>query len=337
MNVSDLEHLESFALHGPGFGGGGLTLLGGLRATSAPDGPYRLVYVPFERSGANAFLLAADEMSEVTMSVGGTPRAGRIELRAGRYHEAIAAIREAIAAGDVYQVCHTVRAAVSGVRGSDLVTVMARLGLPRFLSWVRLPWGEEFVSASPELFFEIEGRRIRTEPMKGTARPGAHESLESSDKDRAELAMITDLLRNDLTTVCRPRSVEVACERRQVVLPYAVQTVSEIVGELQANVTVLGVLAALHPGGSVTGAPKKAALAMIGRLEPEPRGPYCGTLGLVGGERAVFSLLIRTAVRSTAEEWIYGVGGGIVYDSNADAEMEELRVKLGSLTWDTRS
>jgi hypothetical protein len=95
---------------------------------------------------------------------------------------------------------------------------MCRHGAPRFAAWVRLPWGEEFLSASPELFFETRGRRIRTEPMKGTARPDAAGALESSEKDRAELAMITDLLRNDLTKVCRPRSVAVACERRVIQL-----------------------------------------------------------------------------------------------------------------------
>jgi anthranilate/para-aminobenzoate synthase component I len=90
------------------------------------------------------------------------------------------------------------------------------------------------------------------------------------------------------------------------------------------------ILAALHPGGSITGAPKPAARRLIAALESAPRGAYCGTLGYLEGERAVFSLLIRTAVRSGAG-WVYGVGGGIVWASDAASELEEARLKLGAL------
>jgi para-aminobenzoate synthetase/4-amino-4-deoxychorismate lyase len=166
--------------------------------------------------------------------------------------------------------------------------------------------------------------------MKGTARPGAGGVLEASAKDRAELAMIADLVRNDLAQVCRQKTVRVENERRVLKLPYALQTVSDIVGLLDDGKAALDVLAALHPGGSVTGAPKQAALAMIRRLEPDERGAYCGALGLLTGEGSVFSLLIRTAARS-AEGWVYGVGSGIVFDSDPRAELEELRVKMGAL------
>ena len=169
---------------------------------------------------------------------------------------------------------------------------------------------------------------------------GYHEAVarirEAIAKDRAELAMITDLLRNDLTPVCRPQTVRVTCDRRTLVLPYALQTVSDIAGELHDGATPLDALAALHPGGSVTGAPKAAALAMIRDLEAGPRGAYCGALGLCAGERSVFSLLIRTASR-TGEEWVYGVGSGVVWDSDADAELAELHLKLGALWSDTPS
>ena len=142
--------------------------------------------------------------------------------------------------------------------------------------------------------------------------------------------MITDLLRNDLTPVCKPRSVRVTNERRTIVLPYAIQTVSDIEGELMDTATPLDVLAVLHPGGSVTGAPKQAALEHIRRLEPTPRGQYCGSLGLWQGDRAVFSILIRTATK-TPIGWTYGVGSGVVYDSDAESELRELRIKLGAL------
>jgi len=172
--------------------------------------------------------------------------------------------------------------------------------------------------------------------MKGTARPGEGGRLHASEKDRAELAMITDLLRNDLTQVCQPRTVRVASERRVLALPYALQTVSDVVGLLGHGATPLDVLAALHPGGSVTGAPKRAALAMIQALEATPRGAYCGALGLWMDERSTFSLLIRTAVR-TEEGWTVGVGGGIVHDSDPRAELDELETKLGVFRWPTRS
>ena len=336
MNLLDLEHAGSYALLSPGFGGRGWRLLRGLR-TAGQDavGPL-LVYAPFERPGSEPFRLVADEVVDVEPSFERPSAPYSVALHAEGYDAAVGAIRDAIAAGDVYQVCYTVRASVRGLGGAGLLALMCRRGAPRFAAWVRLPWGEEFVSASPELFFETRGRRIRAEPMKGTARPDAVGALESSEKDRAELAMITDLLRNDLTKVCRPRSVVVACEQRVVSLPYALQTVSDIVGELDDGVTALDALAALHPGGSVTGAPKAAALEKIRALEATPRNAYCGTLGLIDADAATFALLIRTAVREP-DGWVYGVGGGIVYDSDANLEFDELQVKLGALSWDTRS
>lgn len=253
-----------------------------------------------------------------------------VTLHDNGYKENIGRIRESIANGDVYQVCYTVRAEVSPVSGAELVSTFCKSGIPRFLAWVRLPDGEEFVSASPELFFETNRSHVHAEPMKGTARCDSVDALELSEKDRAELAMITDLLRNDLTPVCTPRSVKVPCERRSITLPYAIQTVSDVVGELIDGATPLNVLAALHPGGSVTGTPKQAALQFIQKLEPQPRGAYCGTLGLWWGDRSVFSLLIRTAAR-TSDGWVYGVGSGVVYDSDAESEHRELHIKLGAL------
>ncbi|MEK7667823.1 MAG: chorismate-binding protein, partial [Gemmatimonadota bacterium] len=324
---------KSFALLGPGFGGERWALLSGLREAS---GLPELVYAPFEAQGSAARRYVAERREAVTVEVEPPRAAPQVVLRAEGYHEAVARIREAIAAGDVYQVCYTVRAEVWVAAGAELLATMCRHGMPRFAAWVRLPGGEEFVSASPELFFETDGRRIHTEPMKGTARGDRSGALEASAKDRAELAMITDLLRNDLTPVCRPRSVLVTCDRRTLVLPYALQTVSDIAGELADEATPLDALAALHPGGSVTGAPKAAALAMIRDLEAGPRGAYCGALGLCAEERSVFSLLIRTASR-TPDGWVYGVGSGVVWDSDADAELAELHVKLGALWSDTPS
>jgi anthranilate/para-aminobenzoate synthase component I len=326
MKLIDLEALPAFALLGPGFGGGGAVLLTGLRpAARAP----RLLFAPYETRGCDALLFDGQVRSANALEL---PSAADLEPRldATGHAEAVEEIREAIAAGDVYQVCFTVRAHLAPVSGAALFARMASRGLPRFAAWVRLPGGVEFVSVSPELFFEIEGGRIRSEPMKGTARPDAAGTLAASDKDRAELAMITDLVRHDLTPLCRPRSVVVRDERRFIHLPYATQTVSDVEGELLPGVTALDALDALHPGGSVTGAPKRAARAMIDRLERAPRGAYCGALGFAADGRTTASLLIRTAVRD-ATGWVYGVGGGIVHDSDPGRELEELQVKLGAL------
>jgi anthranilate/para-aminobenzoate synthase component I len=326
MNPAVLEPLASFALLGPGFGGGRALLLRDLRPAAAAE-PL-LAFVPFEGRRARTYRAATVEACDIACAPASRPL--DVSLAAAGHAGKVATIRAAIARGDVYQVCLTERARVPAVPGAELLARMAARGLPRFAAWVRLPDGGELVSASPELFFEIDGDQVHTEPMKGTARPEDAGALARSAKDQAELAMITDLLRNDLTPVCRPGTVRVAEERRVLVLPYALQTVSDVVGVLAEGVAPLDVLGALHPGGSVTGAPKRAALAMIGALEEGPRGAYCGALGLVAGTRATFSLLIRTAERSPSG-WTYGVGGGIVHDSDPDAERAELETKLGAL------
>ncbi len=333
MRPSVLERSGSFALLGPGFAAGRWTLLSGLEETG---GPPDLVYASFETPGRAARRFTAARRQRVAVAWDPPGPSPRVTLRAEGYRESVERIREAIAAGDVYQVCHTVRAGVGRIAGADLLARVCAAGIPRFAAWVRLPGGEEFVSASPELFFETDGRRIHAQPMKGTARREGGVAFEASAKERAELAMITDLLRNDLARVCRPRSVAVTCDRRTLALPYALQTVSDIVGELPAGATALDALDALHPGGSVTGAPKEAALTMIAELESGPRGAYCGALGRCGARRSVFSMLIRTATRD-AGGWVYGVGGGVVWDSDAEAERAELCVKLGALGCDTRS
>jgi len=329
MKLSSLEKLPSFALLGPGFGQGRFILLTDLVETESNP---QLIYAPFETAGKTPRKYTFRCQTIDNLEFDSVPCKLTPRLHSEGYRETIGRIRHAIADGDVYQVCYTVRAEIDDISGAQLLSVMCSRGIPRFAAWVRLPHGEEFVSASPELFFETSGRQIHAEPMKGTAGPDSAGFLQSSDKDKSELAMITDLVRNDLTPVCRPRSVRVACERRLIELPYALQTVSDVVGDLADKATPLDALAALHPGGSVTGAPKQAALTMINEIESGPRGPYCGALGLWYHERSTFSLLIRTAAK-TAKGWTYGIGGGIVYDSDAKTEFEELHLKLGALKY----
>ncbi len=346
LSLTELEARPTFALLGPGFGEGRTLLLEELAPVARPEvgaarwtdprtastAP-RLVYTPFEGAGADPVLLEPASWSAVDLDLGRPVQPLAVALDDAGYLAGVEHIRQAIAAGDVYQVCYTLRAALSApapLSGAEILARMARRGLPRFAAWLRLPDGTELVSGSPELFFEVDGRWIHTQPMKGTAQPDAAGYLADSAKERAELAMITDLERNDLTPLCVARSVRVTAERRVIELPYALQVVSDVEGHLADGVGVLEALAALHPGGSVTGAPKQAALAMIRRLEATPRGAYCGALGLWRGPRAVFSLLIRTASRAPAG-WTFGVGSGVVYDSEPERELDELRLKLGAL------
>lgn len=336
MRPADLDALPSFALLGPGFDTGDARDAGEgrwrLLAPLVPCGPSaaRLAFVPFEAPGDRPALFRAGAETVVDPVLDPPPGDCTARLDPAGHREAVESIRESIRAGDVYQVNLTVRAALSGVTGPGLLAALCRRGVPRYAAWVRLPDGTEFVSGSPERFFCTAGGRVRVEPMKGTAPAGGDAWLEGSAKDRAELAMITDLLRNDLAPVCRPGTVHVPCARRFIALPYAVQAVSDVAGDLLPGLKPLDVLAALHPGGSVTGAPKGAALQDIRRLEPSPRGPYCGALGLLDGDRSDFALLIRTAVRGPAGWW-YGVGGGIVHDSDPGLEWDEVRVKAGAL------
>jgi para-aminobenzoate synthetase/4-amino-4-deoxychorismate lyase len=254
---------------------------------------------------------------------------------------AVAAIRAAIAAGDVYQACLTARVTVGqpGVAGAALFAALHRDGAGGFTpfpwsAWVKFPNGSELISASPECFFRVNGGVITTEPMKGTGPLDGEAALLASRKERAELAMITDLLRNDLTPLCVPKSVAVVAPRKLVRLRYALQMVAEITGTLRDGVALPEILASLHPGGSVVGAPKEAAYALLQTLEAAPRGAYCGALGLSNLSETVhnFGLLIRTGERaSPAEPFTFGVGSGIVWGSDAAAEFREWQVKLGVL------
>ncbi len=262
------------------------------------------------------------------------------------YDAAIERIRELIAAGHTYQVNHTIRlrAVIAGEeRGfyRDLCLAQ-RGGFAAFLDLGR----HRVLSASPELFFRLEGDRVTTRPMKGTAPRGrwpaedeeAAARLVASAKDRAENAMIVDLLRNDLGRVCRPGSVGV----EHMLEPERYETVwqltSTVAGELRPGTSVLDVFRALFPSGSVTGAPKIRTMRIVADLEDAARGVYCGAIGYLappgsGEPRANFNVAIRTVVLDgqtrTAE---FGVGGGITFDSSASAEYEEVLAKARVLT-----
>ncbi len=256
------------------------------------------------------------------------------------YRHKVAKVKRYIEEGDVYQV-NLSRRLEAEFFGSGLLlyTRMARMAPAAMGAYID---GRDFklLSASPELFFRVKGRGIETAPIKGTAprhedpaRDAAlREALLASDKDRAENVMIVDLMRNDLAKVCAPGSVAVPEMCRVERLPTVQHLVSTVRGELKEGVRLPELMAALWPGGSVTGAPKVRAMEIIAELETTPRGFYCGSVvacGMNGGMTA--SLLIRTLYCAKGVG-VYRAGGGIVADSDPDAEYEETEHKARAIT-----
>jgi para-aminobenzoate synthetase / 4-amino-4-deoxychorismate lyase len=263
----------------------------------------------------------------------------------GEHAAAVAGVRDRIAAGLTYQVNLTTRLHASF--DGDPAGLYADLALAqRGAHAGYLDTGRFAVAcASPELLLSRDGEAVVSGPMKGTSVRGRDlaEDLElagrlrADTKERAENVMIVDLVRNDLGRVARVGSVRVpqlcAVERYETVL----QMTSRVSAEVPGTVGLVELLRAVFPCGSVTGAPKAAAMAVIRELESAPRGVYCGAVGLVAppGRRpgTRFAVAIRTAVvdraRGRAE---YGTGGGITWSSRAGAEHAELLAKAAILT-----
>ncbi|MEI4272560.1 aminodeoxychorismate synthase component I [Klenkia sp. LSe6-5] len=275
--------------------------------------------------------------------VGGTSTGPWLLDRTDAEHaRAVEQVRALIAAGETYQVNLTDRLRAPC---ADPAALYADLVLAQRCAYGALvDTGTHTVaSASPELFLEWSGRRVRTRPMKGTAARGRTTAeddavvaqLRSSPKERAENLMIVDLLRNDLGRVAEVGSVEVTELFTAERYPTVWQLVSEVRATLRPEVGLVELLAATFPCGSVTGAPKAAAMQAIADLEASPRGVYCGAVGWLAppGEPVSgrFSVAIRTAVVAGGQA-VYGAGGGITWSSDAAAERRELRAKAAVLT-----
>jgi para-aminobenzoate synthetase component 1 len=262
----------------------------------------------------------------------GTYRVGAWERAwpAAGHAAAIAAAREAIGRGDVYQVnlVQHLHAPFAG----DPAGVEAALR-PVAGRWARTMHGDgwSIVSATPEMFLRTRGDRVWTMPIKGTRPAWSTEPIRASAKDRAEHTMIVDLERNDFGRVCVPGSVRVSAfleERRMAGVRHMVSTVE---GRLRAGVGIGELLRATFPGGSVTGAPKLAAVAHIAALEPVGRGASMGAIGRVHRNGDLdLGLTIRTFAIADGRIHLW-VGGGIVWDSDPEAEVEESLVKARPL------
>jgi para-aminobenzoate synthetase component 1 len=251
------------------------------------------------------------------------------------YLEAVRRAKEYIAAGDIYQVNLSHR--LEGEWRGSAWPLYERLRQASPVSYgAYLDFGESKVlSASPELFLQLDGWRVQTRPIKGTRPRGRTleedrmlgEELLSSEKDRAENLMIVDLLRNDLGKVCRVGSVHVpelfGIEGYSTVW----QMVSTVSGELRSGLGAVELLRACFPGGSVTGCPKIRAMEIIEELEPARRGVYCGSIGYLGfGGAMGTSIVIRTLVLQRGKIHLQ-VGGAIVSDSDPETEYEETLAK----------
>lgn len=245
-----------------------------------------------------------------------------------------------IAAGDIYQVNLSQRFVAPWVGGDPFAFYQAlrNCSAAPHAAFLSLH-GRSVLSSSPELFLEIEGRRIRTRPIKGT-RPrradacedekSAHD-LVTSPKEMAELVMITDLERNDLGQVCEFGSVTV-CELLKLErFAQVFHLVSTVDGRLRPEIDPITALRACFPGGSITGAPKKRAMEIIAELESEPRGLFTGAIGYFGfNGKSQFNIAIRTVVIEDGTAHFH-VGAGIVADSQPEQEWQETLDKAAGI------
>ncbi|HUF32030.1 MAG TPA: anthranilate synthase component I family protein [Acidimicrobiales bacterium] len=264
--------------------------------------------------------------------VGPDAGAWRSSLDRAGFTAGVAAVREAIADGDVYQVNLTRRLSAPLPPRADVLALGTALagGNPApHAAVVRLPaQGVHVASASPERFLRRDGRRVTSQPIKGTA--STAEGFLA--KDRAENVMIVDLVRNDLGRVCEWGSVTVPALCAVEHHPGLVHLVSTVEGRLRSGVGWPELLAATFPPGSVTGAPKLAALKVIDRLEPVGRGPYCGAVGWVDADAGLGDL--NVAIRTfwfDDGELHFGTGGAVTWDSDPVGEWEETELKAKRL------
>jgi para-aminobenzoate synthetase component I len=243
------------------------------------------------------------------------------------YAAAVDLVRKAIRRGDVYQVnlVQHLSASFAG-HPNALAAALAPLRPLHPRALTGSDWS--IVSASPELFLARRGKRLWTKPIKGTRPLG--ENVEA-EKDVAEHVMIVDLERNDLSRVCEPGSVRWPELMLQHELAGVTHLVSTVEGTLRPQVGLAEILAATFPGGSITGAPKIAAIDQIARLEPVGRGAAMGALGTVwpNGDFEL-ALTIRTFAVADGRVHLWA-GGGIVWDSDPEAEIEESWVKARPL------
>ena len=261
------------------------------------------------------------------------------EVEAPAYQEAINTIHHHIRQGDTYQVNYTVQ--LSQELEADPLAIYNRLVVEQKAHYNAFIQHDDvsILSISPELFFEQDDRLLTTRPMKGTTHRGLTNQedlqeatwLEADPKNRAENMMIVDLLRNDMNRISEIGSEHVThlCQIEQYSTVW--QMTSTIESRLRAEIDLVQTFRALFPCGSITGAPKISTMEIIQKTEKAPRGVYCGTIGILlpRGKR-IFNVAIRT-LQMQGNQAIYGVGGGITWDSKWESEYQETKQKSAVL------
>ncbi|PKP90161.1 MAG: aminodeoxychorismate synthase, component I [Alphaproteobacteria bacterium HGW-Alphaproteobacteria-14] len=294
-------------------------------------------------------IAAADVPGWLAARAHGTGSIGPLEpqLSPGGYAAAFAALREAILAGDIYQANLTYL--LSGSYRGDPVCLYAALRGAAAAGYGGLIFDGShwLLSFSPELFVALAGGEAKVKPMKGTrarspdaaADRALAQDLATSVKDRAENLMIVDLMRNDLARVAEAGSVVVDAPFAVESYPTVHQMVSTVRARLARGKGAMELVRALFPCGSITGAPKIRAMELLGAVERDARGPYCGAIGRIdapdstGNSNAAFNVAIRTLRLTPVENGqgsaVLGIGSAIVADSDALAERRECEVKAG--------
>jgi len=260
------------------------------------------------------------------------------------YLAAIARAQEYIKSGDIYQVNLSQRFCAEYSGAPARLYLRLRKSNPGAYGAALLYPDFSLLSSSPELFLRVRGREVITRPIKGTSSRGGtaeedemnRASLLQSGKDLAELVMIVDLERNDLGRVCEFGTVRV--EKLAELESYARvhHLVGTVIGRLAPGKDVFDLLGSAFPGGSISGAPKIRAMAIIDELEPSVRGPYTGSLGIIGfSGNLEMNIAIRTIILKDHRA-LFPAGGGIVYDSRPEHEYEETRHKALAM-WEALS
>jgi para-aminobenzoate synthetase component 1 len=259
------------------------------------------------------------------------------QISSTTFQSAVSNLRDQIGQGELFQANLSHR--LSGPCGASPRSLYAQLrpAQPTQMSAYRESAdGQAILSWSPERFLSMRGRRLQTQPIKGTAPRGSDAladaqqatALDQSEKERAELTMIVDMARNDLGRVAVPGSVKVLSPGEVEAFPTLFHRTATIEAQAGKGVGFADLFAACFPPASVTGAPKVRALQAIAEFEAEQRGPYCGAFGywIPGADQADFSVMIRTAVVAAGQLHLR-VGAGIVWDSDPQHEWEETLVK----------
>ena len=255
------------------------------------------------------------------------------------YEKAIAQIHHHLRQGDTYQVNYTVQ--LKQAVTANPFAIYNRMVVEQEAGYNAYVEHDEMavISMSPELFFEQKGCDLTTRPMKGTTKRGLTNQedldqaawLEQDPKNRSENMMIVDLLRNDMNRLSEVGSehVERLCQVEQYSTVW--QMTSTIKSQVRSDVDLVEIFRSLFPCGSITGAPKIATMEIIKNLEPQARGVYCGTIGiLLPNGRRIFNVAIRT-IQLHKGQAIYGVGGGITWDSTWESEYREVHQKAAVL------